>query len=440
VVAPQGLSVTEARDPGSACIRRMLQTETFEASLRLAEPDGTLSLHVGDGWVLARLPDLGGAAKWRGGSCCVELLAVPVEAPMGAGHFWYRAVDSEGLLVRSGIELGSEPVGRLPCGALFKVTCRTRTREGVVRLHTLEGWVSERATNFDFSPGALMAVPAEAPEGPSLAAYLVIAPHGAVVHVAPCPESLQVRKAARGTRVATYERRVALDRRPWLRVEDGWLCERAEAGDAVGSLQVAEVDASEEAGFFWFRVSARNGLAVSCDLEPHSRAVRIAAFGEVLKVVERRSIRLPAESGGPGASLCPAIAAARLRVEDGWVSERVVDMNGVPAELLLEPVATPATSGVEMHRSWHRVIAPGGLPVRSQPDPHSEPVRVVASGELVEVTERRKGSSWVCVAGGWAHCEELPCDGGRPGAALLGAAEAAPEGRGVFWYQVVAPF
>lgn len=290
-----------------------------------------------------------------------------------------------------------------------------------------------------------MAVPTDPPGGLMTATYRVIASGGVHVRASTSSTSRLVRTAVQAETLVVSECRRDEGGKIWLRIDGGWLRERTGSGEESGALQVIEVDALEACGQSC-RVVARSGIIVRSDFHPTSTVVRTAACGEILEVRERKGLSIPGSARGYSRSLHACSAIMRLHVADGWVSERSVSEEGLPGELLVEPVAqmprlsdSPAATR-PCERSWHRVLDPDGLVVHDAPDPHSEPVRTIPCGELVEVREHLQGCQWALVAGGWAMCEGPSRKDGERGCALLSAALPPPEGRGVFWYQVVAPF
>jgi hypothetical protein len=158
--------------------------------------------------------------------------------------------------------------------------------------------------------------------------YVVV--HDAAVMVRAGLElsSDEVRTISPGTVFEATERRHNSEGVLRLRVEDGWVSERLMTDDVPGAYLVEEVAvplAFEETGTLFYRVIYSLPIPVRAGLELGSEGVGEIEAGATFKATERR---LNSEG------------VMRLRVDDGWVSERVM-VDGKPGDFLVEAVENP---------------------------------------------------------------------------------------------------
>merc|ERR1719171_2546373 len=139
VLAAEGLPVRLQMDPplakghGERPLRFIKKGETFFCTLRALCDNGSVALHVGDGWVSERrLPG-------KGLGC---LLVKPVDAPADAGYFSYQVMDSEDLIVHAGLKRNTPVVRSVPRQSIFTATARSKMGLNV-RLFMGDGWANE---------------------------------------------------------------------------------------------------------------------------------------------------------------------------------------------------------------------------------------------------------------------------------------------------------
>lgn len=336
VAAAEGLPVRRQREPpagkghGEKPLRFLKRGETFLCTLRALCTNGSVALHVGDGWVSARRP------PGRAGGCTQCILAEPIDGPAEIGYFGYQVIDPEGLLVREGLKLNAKGLRKLPRGSIF--TSTARSKQGLsTRLFMGDGWASERAVARDGDVGEHLVAPVDdclatlVTKSLQTSWYKVVAQSGAPIfdQSPPCDNIAPRETLPFGTVVAVDS--ISQDKesgRVWLHgVVDGsggWLPNRAVQGEETGALLVQRVDAPPGAISSGWYIS-HNALKVHENLEPPSEVCRTLPPFVPFFVHERKKT-----AGG-----------MRLYVGDGWVSERATNAHGALGGLLAEMTTAP---------------------------------------------------------------------------------------------------
>lgn len=471
VLAAEGLIVRRSKEPPSApesaderSLRTLKKGDTFVCTLRALCSDGSLALHVGDGWVSARRPPgyTAPTSSWpwgsngKGSGC---LLVEEIDAPISAGYFGYRVVDAEGLLVRTGVELSTPSVRRLTRGDVFLATARCTTKaQKKMRIFMGDGWASERVMSSGVGADELLVAPVDdaaadlAMKSTLKSWYRVICLSGAPIWPETndgkdAPPSVSEELSGPAPReTLAYNTIVTVDHvhrseesgRLWLRLgpggggvgSGGWTPHRAVQGEATGALLFQRVDAPEGMISGWYISLDSESLRVRKGIELPSEPVRNLPPRVPFFVTERRR-----NSSG----------IMRLFIGDGWVSERFTNADGSMGGLLASMTSAPKGEVA----CWYKVTSDAGLEVREQPSLTASVVRTLnCETAFYTVRSRVDGTNaiWLQVSpsaerGSWVRiAANLNASGGNPGEGTLGTAERvpqeeAPEAVGSFWYE-----
>lgn len=346
VLVAEGLPVRVQKEPpsskghgGERPVRFMKRGETFFCTLRALCNNGSVALHVGDGWVSERRP------PGKGLGC---LLVKPVDAPASIGYFGYQVQHPEGIVVHEGLKLKTPKLRSLPCGGIFISTARVQMGASM-RLFMGDGWTSERTVTPDGGTGKALVVPIDdclatwASKSTQLSWFEVISQSGAPIFQeinnlkTPPPtlnEDMPKETLPCGAVVAVDSiRRDKESGRLWMHVitlgscgmdgSGGWLPNRAVEGEAAGALLVQRVDAPEGEIPGWY--ISHDALKVYDSLKLPSDVIRTLPACMPFYVHERKS------SGDN----------MRLFVGDGWVTERAITSDGSKGGLLAEMTTAP---------------------------------------------------------------------------------------------------
>lgn len=182
----------------------------------------------------------------------------------------YRVVEQDGAYVRQGISLASVHKYTIPYGTIFEVTKRRYNKQGIARLRTRKGWVSEFFNPLSSERGPIVE-PCKLSE-PLL--FSVKCREGVIVREAPEDGSAFVRTIPLEEFVVITERRFSEtpsdNCRPFVRLADGsgWVCIgsiRFPTLEFCGSLAIPTKILSEESV-----VRNDTNMCIICFQEPRT--------------------------------------------------------------------------------------------------------------------------------------------------------------------------
>lgn len=250
--------------------------ETFETAISSA---GQVRMRTADGWVSQRLATDGAALV-----SCIE----PNDRHRCVVEF------DGGLIVRSGVELITREIRRYSRGHVFEALETVEVSEGLVRMRTRDGWVTQRLA----TDGLALASCSELIDRQRCT---VDSESGLVVRRGLELTTKDVGRYATGHVFETFNVALNLDGQVRMRTVDGYVSQRL-ATDGSCLVSCSELNDRQRCV-----VEAEVGLIVRSGLELTTKEIRKYAPGHVFEIFQ---VALNSKS------------QVRMRSLDGWVSLR----------------------------------------------------------------------------------------------------------------------